>query len=117
MLLSWDTANELVVSRKAESNGVGCAAATSRKAREVAHPQLFRSMLQDKPALYFLVKVAHPPRKKFSMYVGCPTDHPNWHVILRNTYRQCPLETARPAISLQLTLCMFQRPFDSIRPA
>jgi hypothetical protein len=35
--------------------------ATSRKAREVAHPQLFRSMLKDKPALYFHVKVAHPP--------------------------------------------------------
>ncbi len=61
MLLSWDTANELVVSRKAESNGVGNAAATSRKAREVAHPQLFRSMLKDKPALYFPVEVAHPP--------------------------------------------------------
>jgi hypothetical protein len=35
--------------------------ATSRKAREVAHPQLFRSMFKDKPALYFPVKVAHPP--------------------------------------------------------
>jgi hypothetical protein len=35
--------------------------ATSREAREVAHPQLFRSMLKDKPALYFAVKVAHPP--------------------------------------------------------
>ncbi len=35
--------------------------ATSRKAREVAHPQLLRSMLKDKPALYFPVKVAHPP--------------------------------------------------------
>jgi hypothetical protein len=32
----------------------------SRKAREVAHPRLFRSMLKDKPALYFPVKVAHP---------------------------------------------------------
>jgi hypothetical protein len=61
MLLSWDTANELVVSRKAEPNGVGCAAATSRKAREVAHPQLFRLMLKDKPALYFPFQVAHPP--------------------------------------------------------
>jgi hypothetical protein len=30
--------------------------ATSRKAREVAHPQLFRSMLKGKPALYFLFK-------------------------------------------------------------
>jgi hypothetical protein len=35
--------------------------ATSQKAREVAHPQLFRSMLEDKPALYFPVRVAHPP--------------------------------------------------------
>src|ERR1700732_3392140 len=35
--------------------------ATSRKAREGAHPQLFRLMLKDKPALYFAVKVAHPP--------------------------------------------------------
>jgi hypothetical protein len=35
--------------------------ATSRKAREVAHPQLFRPMLKDKPALYFPVRVAHPP--------------------------------------------------------
>src|ERR1019366_2618430 len=35
--------------------------ATSRKAREVAHPQLFRSMFRDKPALYFSVEVAHPP--------------------------------------------------------
>jgi hypothetical protein len=35
--------------------------ATSRKTREVAHPQLFRSMLKDKPALYLPVKVAHPP--------------------------------------------------------
>src|SRR6266481_2140587 len=49
--------NELVVSSKAESNSVGCAAATSRKAREVAHPQLFRSMLNDKPACP--VKVTH----------------------------------------------------------
>ena len=32
--------------------------ATSRKAREVAHPQLFRSMFKDKPALCFPVKVA-----------------------------------------------------------
>ena len=35
----------------------------SRKAREVAHPQLFRSMSKDKPALYFLVKVARPPNR------------------------------------------------------
>src|SRR5271157_504715 len=35
--------------------------ATSRKAREVAYPQLFRSMFKDKPALYSPVKVAHPP--------------------------------------------------------
>jgi hypothetical protein len=34
--------------------------APSRKAREVAHPQLSRAMLKDKPALYFAVKVAHP---------------------------------------------------------
>jgi hypothetical protein len=35
--------------------------ATSRKPREMAHPpRLFRSMLKNKPALYF-VKVAHPP--------------------------------------------------------
>jgi hypothetical protein len=35
--------------------------ATSRKAREVAHPQFFRSTSKDKPALYFPVIVAHPP--------------------------------------------------------
>jgi hypothetical protein len=35
--------------------------ATSRKAREVAHPQLVRSMFKDKPALYFPVKAARPP--------------------------------------------------------
>jgi hypothetical protein len=29
--------------------------------QEVAHPQLLRSMLKDKPELYFPVKVAHPP--------------------------------------------------------
>jgi hypothetical protein len=34
--------------------------ATSRKAREMAHPQLFRSLLKDKPALYFAIRVAHP---------------------------------------------------------
>ena len=31
------------------------------KQREGAHPQLFRAMLKDKSALYFGVKVAHPP--------------------------------------------------------
>ena len=36
-------------------------AVTSQKAREEAHPQLFRSLLQDKPALYFPVKLADPP--------------------------------------------------------
>src|ERR1019366_7275334 len=35
--------------------------ATSRKAREVAHPQLFRCAFKGKPGLYFAVKVAHPP--------------------------------------------------------
>jgi len=35
----------------------------SREARGVAHPQLFRSMLKDKPALYFPVEVAHPSWK------------------------------------------------------
>jgi hypothetical protein len=35
--------------------------APSRKAREVAHPQLFRATLKDKPALYFAVKGAYPP--------------------------------------------------------
>src|ERR1019366_301064 len=35
--------------------------ATSRTAREVAHPQLFPSTLKGKPVLYFAVKVAHPP--------------------------------------------------------
>jgi hypothetical protein len=35
--------------------------ATSRKAREVAHPLFFQSTSKDKPALYFPVKVAHPP--------------------------------------------------------
>jgi hypothetical protein len=35
--------------------------ATSRKAREVAHTQLLRLMFREKPALYFPVKVAHPP--------------------------------------------------------
>src|ERR1700694_3487799 len=44
---------------KEESNGVGLfGGATSRKAREGAHPQLFRLMLKDKPAPYFAVKVA-----------------------------------------------------------
>ena len=38
----------------------------SRKAREGAHPQLFRAMLKDKPALYFAVKVAHPPKERNS---------------------------------------------------
>jgi len=32
------------------------------EAREVEHPQLFRSMLEDKPALYLPAKVAHPRR-------------------------------------------------------
>jgi len=54
---------------KAESNGICCSGShpsaiaqgrLSRKAREVAHPQLFRSMLKDKPELYFAFKVAHP---------------------------------------------------------
>jgi hypothetical protein len=35
--------------------------APSRKAREGAHPQLFRYTFKDKPGLYFRVKVAHPP--------------------------------------------------------
>ena len=38
--------------------------ATSRKAREVAHPQLFRAMFKDKPALYFPRKVARPPDER-----------------------------------------------------
>jgi hypothetical protein len=38
--------------------------ATSQKAREVAHPQLFQSTSKDKPALYFPVKGAHPPPTK-----------------------------------------------------
>ena len=55
---------------KAESDGVGGSAdhpsaiaqgRLSRKAREVAHPRLFRWMFKDKPALYFPVKVAYPP--------------------------------------------------------
>src|SRR5271167_2140404 len=49
MLLSWDSANELVVRRKAESNGVGCAAATSRKAREVAHPRIRKTYTRGPP--------------------------------------------------------------------
>jgi hypothetical protein len=36
--------------------------APSRKAREGAHPQLSRAMLKNKLALYFPVKVAHPPQ-------------------------------------------------------
>ena len=32
----------------------------SQKAWEVAHLQLFRSTFKDNPALYFLVKMAHP---------------------------------------------------------
>src|SRR5271156_6808707 len=35
--------------------------ATSRKAREVAHPQLFRSTFQRPIPLYCLGNVAHPP--------------------------------------------------------
>jgi hypothetical protein len=37
--------------------------APSRKAREGAHPQLFRYTFKDKPGLYFRVKVVHPPTK------------------------------------------------------
>jgi hypothetical protein len=37
--------------------------APSRKAREGAHPQLFRAMLKDKPALYFPDKVGQPPKR------------------------------------------------------
>jgi hypothetical protein len=37
--------------------------ATSQKAREVAHPQLFRSTFRDRPALYFPRDVAHPPSR------------------------------------------------------
>ena len=40
-------------------------------AREAAYPQLFRSMLKDKPALYLFVKVAHPPYKYYG-YTMCP---------------------------------------------
>jgi hypothetical protein len=35
--------------------------ATSQKAREVVHPQLFRSTFKDRPALHFPRDVAHPP--------------------------------------------------------
>jgi hypothetical protein len=42
----------------------------SRKAREGAHPQLFRAMLKDKSALYFGVKVAHPPARANSITLG-----------------------------------------------
>jgi len=38
MLLNWDAANELAVSRKAESNGVGCAAGRFSSARSGAPP-------------------------------------------------------------------------------
>src|SRR5260370_40827474 len=64
---------------KRESNGVGCSAGPpsaiaqgrlSRKAREGAHPQLFRAMLKDKSALYFGVKVAHPPARANSITLG-----------------------------------------------
>src|ERR1035437_10111410 len=44
--------------------------APSRKAREVAHPQLFRSMLKKKPALYFPTKVTHPPMNVEALVVG-----------------------------------------------
>src|SRR6202158_600643 len=39
--------------------------APSRKARERAHPRLFRSMLKDKPALCLRVKMAHPPAPNY----------------------------------------------------
>jgi hypothetical protein len=70
MLLSWDTATGGWVSRKAESNGVGCAAAPSRKAREGAHPQFIsvnverqtRVVLpvQVPPYLWLLLSLASP---------------------------------------------------------
>jgi len=46
---------------------------TSRKAREVSHPQLFRSTLTDKPALYFPRNVAHPPDPRYSSPLKWPT--------------------------------------------
>src|ERR1019366_159941 len=49
-----------VTSSGRSPGGEIAAKATSRKAREVAHPQLFRSMLEDKPALYSPIKW-HPP--------------------------------------------------------
>ncbi len=39
------------------------------------HPQLFRSMLEDKPALYFPVKVAHPA---ITIYQGFPLQAQRW---------------------------------------
>jgi len=45
--------------------------ATSQKAREVAHPQLFRSMLKDKPALYSPLKWPTRPLR-IGLDVGYP---------------------------------------------
>src|SRR6266849_721657 len=64
--------------------------ATSRKAREMAHPKLFRSMSKNRSALYFAVKVAHPPPPVVSVDIKktnprstsplkCPTRSPHSH--------------------------------------
>jgi hypothetical protein len=45
--------------------------ATSQKAREVAHPQLFRVNVKKQPALHFPFDVAHPPE---DVYAGCEQD-------------------------------------------
>lgn len=42
--------------------------ATSRKAREAAHPELFRYTFKGRPGLYFPVQVAHPPHLQLFRY-------------------------------------------------
>jgi hypothetical protein len=46
---------------RAHSGVGGVAGHFSKSARNGAPPRLFRSMLKNKPALYFVVKAAHPP--------------------------------------------------------
>src|SRR6266852_6897957 len=69
----------------------------SRKARAMAHPQLFRSMSKNRSALYFAVKVAHPPPPVVSVDIKktnprstsplkCPTRSPHSHGV--DQYRE-----------------------------
>jgi hypothetical protein len=60
MLLSWDAANELEVSRKAGSNGVGCAAGHFSKSARSGAPPVISVGVKGYTALQFAVKVAHP---------------------------------------------------------